>query len=121
MTEWKGISIDRSRIVAESARSVKISMPKKGDYKGWYFWHPKKLIFTRNVEHGRVCMRYTDEFVFQLKKDGPKLGTTKEVSISADVMRMELDMYDECIPYIHRPEKLKPVQIEADPELVDND
>ena len=119
MAEWKGIKMDAGRILAETARSVKISMPSKSEYKNYYFWHPKKLIFW--TLKNSFCLRYTDEFVFHLKKDGAKLGDVIKQDISAGALETEFAMYPECIPYIHRPKRLKAVHVEADPELVDNE
>lgn len=119
MAEWKGILMDAGRISAESARAVKISMPSKSEFKHYYFWHPKKLIFWKLKNS--FCLRYTDEFVFRLKKDSAKLGETIEKEISPAVLEMVFEMYPECVPYVHTPEKLKPVHIAADPELVDHE
>ena len=118
MAEWKGIKMDAGRILAETARSVKISMPSKSEYKNYYFWHPKKLIFW--TLKNSFCLRYTDEFVFHLKKDGARMGDVIKTDISAGALETEFEMYPECIPYIHRPKRLKAVQISADPEPVNN-
>lgn len=119
MAEWKGIKMDAGRILAETARSVKISMPSKSEYKNYYFWHPKKLIFW--TLKNSFCLRYTDEFVFHLKKDGARMGDVIKTDISAGALETEFEMYPECIPCIHRPKRLKAVHVEADPELVDNE
>ncbi len=122
MSKWKSIAISQGHILAESANAYKIALPKKSEYKNYYFWHPKKLVRPKTYkDNSDMCLSYTDEFVFHLIKDLPKIGKTKKEDISAAVLRDIFWMYNECIPYVHKPEKLKPVHIEADPELIDNE
>lgn len=122
MSEWRSIGISQGHILAETAKAYKIALPKHSEFKNYYFWHPRKLVRPKSLKvNSDLCLSYTDDFVFHLKKDSPKIGDYEQKDVSADVLRKIFCMYDECIPYIHRPKNLKPVHIEADPELIDND
>lgn len=122
MAEWKGINISQGHILAETAKAYKIALPKKSEYKGYYFWHPRKLVRPTSLKmNANLCLRYTDDFIFHLKKDLPKIGEIKEEDVSASILRDIFCMHGEFVPYIHRPEKLKPVHTVADPELIDNE
>ena len=82
MAEWKGIKMDAGRIFAETAKSVKISMPSKSEFKNYYFWHPKKLIFWTLKSNKKLSpLFYQATFLHQPKKSFHQIEITSSLHL----------------------------------------
>ena len=119
MPEWKNLYIDRACIRAVTDRSVLVSLPRYSEYRGFTFWHPKKLV---TGEYDKAVLRYNDEFVFRLQKreknkDG-QWETVDQATLSGDEIAA---IYSEEEPLIYTPKPLEPEEIEADESLVDDE
>lgn len=60
---WQKIFTNSQNIKAESRGSYLIQMPKKSSYKGWAFWHPKKLVREQGGKGYYISFSFTDEFM----------------------------------------------------------
>ena len=43
-------------------------MPSESEYKGYLFWHPRKLIWRKSENGYLMSFSYTDDFIFTLIK-----------------------------------------------------
>lgn len=68
--EWEKIHIQSNNIKGSTDKAVLINMPKTSKYKGYSFWHPKKLTRPEGKNSYLLSVSFTQEFVFKLKKFG---------------------------------------------------
>ena len=125
MSTWYGIRLYENQIKARTDRSVLVQMPHSSDYDGWMFWHPAKLIqeYKNSPE-----LRFSDEFVFHLKKYGSgqnKFKIIGELDIDAETLaeafQNNIDNFTrEELPLYYTPEKLEPEGSVADESLIDD-
>lgn len=123
MATWKSAIMKEENIIYRTERSVLIKMPDGSSYKGFKFWHPKKLV---EYMCGDCYIRFSDEFVFKLFKNGNgrfnrrEIVDQKEVSWRIIEEVMEHDYYRILDPYeTHVPEHLEPEKAEVLEELLD--
>lgn len=67
MAKWKNIYISKDAIIAENSHSVLIKMPDKSNYKGYNFWHSKKLL-RKGKGKSLITFGFTYDFNFILTK-----------------------------------------------------
>ena len=117
--EWNGITIQESQIKTTTDKSVLVSMPRYGKYRGYTFWHPKKLVWECL---DMATIRYTDDFQFRLQKrekdTSGKWYTADEVTLSAEEMQAA---FAEEEPLIYTPKPLEPEHATADESLIDDE
>ena len=119
MAEWKGMTIDESFIRTKTDRSVLFKMPRYGEYDGFTFWHPKKLVQTG---FGLAEIRYTDDFQFRLQKREKNHSGQWETTDEATLTPEELQAaYSEEEPLIYTPKPLEPEHATADESLIDDE
>ena len=86
MAQWTNINVNKNKIAMENERSVLIKMPEGSLYKGYSFWHIKKLIRDGRTL-GDISIGFNEGFLFRLKKYGKgkynKLDVLHEVVIDA--------------------------------------
>ena len=119
---WRGFAINNNLIKVSTAKAVLINLPSGSQYKGYSFWHPRKL-----VKAGSMSMvLYTDDFVFRLKKYGQGRFNQREIlheiELSASDMVEAFSMIhtpDAEIPLMHKPEQLQPIECNPLEELLD--
>ncbi len=87
---WKNLYINVQNIETETEKSVLINMPKKCQYDGFSFWHPKKLVRNAGHKGYRVSISYTDEFNFNLKRYGKNNNVLQELVLNAQEMEIVL-------------------------------
>ena len=100
MAHWKYINFNYNRIIAESDRSVLITMPKTSKYSDYSFWHLKKL--TRESGNSETfTISFNEDFVFHLKKYGEgkynKYDVLNEIDIDAFEFERQFKRMDENI------------------------
>lgn len=100
MGEWKSINVYKQFIKAESAKSVLIACPKKTEFSGYSFWHPKKLV-REGRNRSAVSISYTDKFVFTLRKysKSDKNKILDEEYLTADEFEKLFEVVDNNILY----------------------
>lgn len=87
---WKNININLQNVETETEKAVLIKMPANSEYKGYSFWHPKKLV--RKGKHSyAVSLGYTDEFKFSLKKYGKGKWNKSEVIAEKEITVEEFE------------------------------
>lgn len=67
--EWKTIDINIQNIATETDKAVLIKIPKNSDFKGYSFWHTKKLVWKGKTQD-TITIGYNDDFNFALIKYG---------------------------------------------------
>lgn len=127
-TKWKGLQINSNLIKAHTEKSVLINMPRNSEYNGYAFWHPSKLVWEGKHD-AAVSVRYTDGFVFYLKKYGKGRYNSHElldeIQLAPDEMEAVFAAIGDNIiapepePLIHTPEYLEPENATADESLID--
>lgn len=79
--EWRKIELPSKLIGDEvvsgkgryEVRSIEVFLPRKGQYAGYMFFYPSKLI-SLNREENRAELTYGDEFTFKLVKRNRQAG-----------------------------------------------
>jgi hypothetical protein len=65
-------------------------MPKESQYRGYVFWHPKKLVRRRRPNGFLMTFSYTNDYIFSLKKygkgDTTRFKIVEEIKVSAAEM-----------------------------------
>jgi hypothetical protein len=125
---WKNLYINTQNIETETEKSVLINMPKKSEYSGFSFWHPRKLVRNAGHKGYRVSIGYTDDFKFNLKRYGKNNNVLQELSLTAKEMELALnneqlsqDVEEKITHHVHTPEKLSlSNKLEVKNELFDN-
>lgn len=125
---WRSININKSLIKASTSKSAFIACPHNSEYDGYAFWHPQKLI--REGRHGgAVSIRYTEDFVFYLKKYSAGRDVVDEIPLAYDEFEEIFGAVNENIhaPHFkseyetHKPEAMEAVPSEADESLIDDE
>lgn len=130
---WQKIFINSQNIKAESSSSYLIQMPNNSSYKGWAFWHPKKLVREQGGKGYYINFSFTDDFIFKVILYGRgkynRMSVIRSEDISADEMKeifgvvdnnINDAVYQETIKIIekeeesveitnHTPEKIEPI------------
>jgi hypothetical protein len=125
---WKNLFINVQNIETETEKSVLINMPKKSEYSGFLFWHPKKLVSNAGHKGYRISIGYTDDFKFNLKRYGKNNNVLQELVLNAQEMEVALhneqlsqDVEEKIKSTVHTPEKLSlSNKLEVENELSDN-
>lgn len=122
MSEWKEFSVLSQNIKHETAKAVLVQMPHNSDYNGFKFWHPQKI--TEDDGH-RYFLKYTDDFIFRLFKNGKWKHNQREVIDRIDLSAEEVvAAFSRDCPLdeweTHKPEKLEPGKVEVLEELLDD-
>lgn len=126
MNMWKSFNINIQNIEHETERAMLINCPNKSEYKGYSFWHPKKLV--RSGKHSYALqMSYTEEFKFKLQKYGKQKNILNEIEVDAKQIEEIFATVDENINckkiskethvIVNEPIKIKAGKIEADNTL----
>lgn len=118
---WNGFAIHNNLIKVSTVKAVLIALPSNSRYRGFSFWHPRKL-----VKSGSMSMvLYTDDFVFRLRKYGHGRFNQKEILVEIELTAKEMiQIYSmfhgsEDVHMLHVPEKLEAAEYSADKELLD--
>lgn len=130
---WEKIFIYSQNIKAESERAYLIQMPNKSSYKGWAFWHPKKLVRKQGGKGYLLAFSFTNEFIFKVILYGKgrynSMSAVRREEISVDEMKeifgvidknVNNAIYEETMKIIekeevsveitqHTPEKIEPI------------
>jgi hypothetical protein len=120
--------MNTQNIETETEKSVLINMPKKSEYSGFSFWHPKKIVKHAGHKGYRISIGYTDDFTFNLKRYGKNNNVLQELSLTAKEIEVALnneqlsqDVEKKIESTIHTPEKLSlSNKLEVENELSDN-
>lgn len=116
---WKTIALDDAYIRTKTDRSTLIAMPKYGEYGGYTFWYPSKLV---KLNFGIYELVYNDEFQFRLQKrekgNSGQWETTDEVTLTAEELQAA---YSEEEPLIYTPKPLEPEEVTVDESLIDDE
>lgn len=91
---WKSININKQQVETETFKAMLIKMPNNSSYKGFCFWHPKKLI-REGRRKNALSLSYTDEFVFKISKKSN--GKIIEDAINVDMFEEAFDVIDSNI------------------------
>lgn len=107
---WKSLLFNSQNIEVETNRAVLINLPFSSKYKGWSFWHPKKLIKVAGGKGYYLSLLYTDNWKFKI------FSKTSEEYVSAAEIEEAFNKANESISFsiantkpeqpIHVPEKL---------------
>lgn len=66
MSNWKMIKIEEKQIIAETEKAILFKIPKQD----FLFWHSIKLVRESKNDDNFVTLSFTDEFVFNVFKNG---------------------------------------------------
>lgn len=132
--EWRKVAINAQNVECTTERGVKIKLPHSSKHDGFSVWVSLKLL--RSGRHSyEYMLSVKADMEFTLKKYGKgqyNMGKViAEETISAEEMAAAFGGWVEDAPRYsepavdpdrveivkHEPERLEPVQIEADPEL----
>lgn len=101
MRTWDKIFINSQNIKAESERAYLIQMPNKSSYKGWAFWHPKKLVREQGGKGYFITFSFTDDFIFKAVLYGKgkynRMSVIRSEDISANEMKEIFGVVDKNI------------------------
>lgn len=101
MGTWDNIFINSQNIKAESERAYLIQMPNKSSYKGWAFWHPKKLVREQGGKGYYISFSFTDEFIFKVLLYGKgrhnSMSVIRREEISAEEMKEIFGVVDNSV------------------------
>lgn len=101
MGTWDKIFINSQNIKSESSSSYLIQMPNKSSYKGWAFWHPKKLVREQGGKGYHISFSFTDEFIFKVILYGRgkynRMSVIRSEDISADEMKEIFGVVDKSV------------------------
>ena len=86
--KWKSVNLCENQIKARTVKSVLVKMPLSSKYKGFLFWHPSKLVKTSYYRGESYELLYTDDFTFNLFKNG-KGKTNKYEKIAEKCIDVE--------------------------------
>lgn len=86
--KWKSVNLCENQIKAMTVKSVLVKMPLSSKYKGFFFWHPSKLVKTSYYRGESYELLYTDDFTFNLFKNG-KGKTNKYEKIAEKCIDVE--------------------------------
>ena len=86
--KWKSVNLCEIQIKARTAKSILVKMPLSSKYKGFLFWHPSKLVKTSYYRGESYELLYTDDFTFNLFKNG-KGKTNKYENIAEKCIDVE--------------------------------
>ncbi|RRC92709.1 hypothetical protein EII25_03285 [Erysipelotrichaceae bacterium OH741_COT-311] len=128
---WEKVYFNAQNIEAETAKAVLIKMPSKGDYAGYCFWHPARLVRDEGNKGYRKSFSFTDEFEFKLKKYGKgkynknqvideKIIGPEEIKDEFYNPSLEVGKYYEK-PKSRVPEKIQAKEIAIIDDLVDDE
>ena len=96
---WKNAQINIQNIETDTGKATLIKMPNKGNYAGYKFWHPSKLVREGNNSYS-ASIGYTDDFTFKLKKYGNgrynKYDVISETEIGAEEFEEEFGCMESC-------------------------
>lgn len=82
--KWRKVPIKESEIIAETDASHLIALPERSAFKGYCFWHPKRLVRPYN---DRLMVSYNGTFRFKLTKSEKRNDeyiVVDEIMIDAD-------------------------------------
>lgn len=132
--EWGKVAVNAQNVECTTERGVKIKLPHSSKHDGFSVWVSLKLL--RSGRHSyEYMLSVKADMEFTLKKYGQgrynKSEVLDEKTISAEEMAAAFGGWVEDAPRYsepavdpdrveivkHEPERLEPVQIEADPEL----
>ena len=115
--EWVNIYIDYDDVlIYQNERSTKFYI-KNGEYEGFSFWHPNKLV---NAYGDVIEVRCHTEWQFELKRSEKRPDGTYEVKDCIPFAADELQAVLSCGTCIHVPPHLDPLEnVEPLPELLD--
>lgn len=129
---WKSIKINKSNIKYETEKGTLIQMPNKSAYKGWLFWHPRKLV--RHMYRGKgywFTFSYTNDFEFKIIKGRGKNKQEKKISVvelenAFKTLDDTLNSYNKRRSYLENesfyiedePEKVRIKRVEVDEKLL---
>lgn len=77
--EWYNIKINAQNIEHDTGKAVLIKMPNNSEYKGYYFWHPSKLVRDKGGKGYFKSISFTKKFNFLLFKKGKGKYNKNEV------------------------------------------
>lgn len=118
---WREIKINRQNIKAESGKAVLVACPRHSPLNGFRFWHPLSLVRVGD-RLSSIRIRYTDDFVFRLKKYGQGKYNRGELIEERHVGYMDVEEafgQNGEMTTIHIPDELEPEGADADKELID--
>lgn len=124
---WKNININAQNIKGETIKALLIKMPNNSEYKGYCFWHTRKLV-RKGRNSNSVSIGYTDGFTFKLIKYGNgkynKYDIIKEIEIDVEEFENAFSVMDENIKektFKNEYETYKPQPKEVEKVEVEND
>lgn len=132
-TTWKKIAFNIQNVKHQTERAFLIAMPHNSDFDGFQFWVSVKLVREGSHSYERR-LSIKDDMVFKLQKTGKgkhnKFEVIAEKEITAGELAEAFGGYVENAGYTskidpfkeeverHVPEKLEPIEAEANQELV---
>ena len=85
--KWKSININKNQIKHSIDKALLLQMLNNSSYKGYCFWHTKKLI-KKGRNKNAIQLIYNDDFVFKLKKGD-------------DVIKIEVEEFEDVFNVIN--------------------
>jgi len=128
---WKKIYFNSLNVETETNNAVLIKMPNNSQYKGFVFWHPKKLVRHEGGKGYHLSFSFTDSFEFKLVSYGKgrynKREILKERTLTANqmleafgvqdnVIKSAVEQENESYIEIREPKRLE-VEVEVPNEL----
>lgn len=110
MADWRRLRIPKTNVVYQTATAVLISMPHSSTWKGYKFWHSRKIIEDTGKSYNIL---YSDDFTFRLFKNGKGRYNQREIidrkEVGAEEIADAFHAEEHANPWeTHKPEELKP-------------
>lgn len=129
--EWNKFSVNVQNILMDTGKACKIAFPHSSKLDGFCFWIPSSLVRGGRHSYENTVSMHRN-MTFTAKKYGAEKWNKSEVIEERPVLQHEIieafggEIEEKYMPkrepveevIIHTPEKLEPVNIEADVELV---
>lgn len=91
MNEWKKIYFNANNVLQQTPKAYQIMMPRKGKYRGYWFWVSKKLVRDEGGRGYHLSLLYKDDFEFVLYSSGSGKYSSRQIVDEVTINGQELE------------------------------